>query len=117
MHRSISANMSLIAAMTLSLIACATLPDNSGKPDSFAFTDTENTRLGREYAKQEADHAGRSGFLLLGNGLDAFVARAVLSEVAERSIDAQYYLYHDDLAGRLFTLFLLRAADRGEIRC
>ena len=35
-------------------------------------------------------------FHLLDDGLDAFVARAVLANHAERSIDVQYYLYHDD---------------------
>jgi phosphatidylserine/phosphatidylglycerophosphate/cardiolipin synthase-like enzyme len=50
---------------------------------------------------------------LLADGLDAFVARAVLSHRAERSIDAQYYLYHSDLVGKLFSDLLLKAADRG----
>ena len=50
---------------------------------------------------------------MLGNGLDAFVARAVLAQHAERSIDVQYYLYHNDLVGKLFTDLLLKAADRG----
>jgi putative cardiolipin synthase len=45
--------------------------------------------------------------------LDAFVARAVLAQSADRSIDAQYYLLHDDMAGALFVDQLLRAADRG----
>jgi len=50
---------------------------------------------------------------LLDDGLDAFVARAVLAERAEQSLDAQYYLYHGDLVGRLFTGLLVNAADRG----
>ena len=37
----------------------------------------------------------------------------VLARRAERSIDVQYYLYHNDLVGRLFTDQLLKAADRG----
>jgi len=53
-----------------------------------------------------------SPFFLLGNGLDAFVARAVLANVAERSIDVQYYLYHNDLVGSLLSYSLLKAADR-----
>jgi putative cardiolipin synthase len=60
-----------------------------------------------------AEHPGESGFHLLGSGLDAFVARAVLAGLAQRSLDVQYYLYHDDLTGRLFTHQLLKAADRG----
>jgi cardiolipin synthase C len=58
-------------------------------------------------------HPGESGFHLLNNGLDAFVARVLLVHFAERSIDVQYYLYHNDLVGRLFTDQLLKAADRG----
>ena len=37
----------------------------------------------------------------------------VLAEAAERSLDVQYYIWHDDLTGRLFADALLRAADRG----
>ena len=101
--------------MALALVAaCATLPENIGRRETFAYTDTGNTRLGREITREEASHPpGESGFHLLGSGLDAFVARAVLAHVAERSIDVQYYLYHDDLVGRLFTWQLLQAADRG----
>jgi putative cardiolipin synthase len=101
--------------MALSLVtACATLPENVGRKETFAYPDTVDTRLGREISREEAAHPpGESGFHLLGNGLDAFVARAVLAHVAERSIDVQYYLYHDDLVGRLLTWQLLQAADRG----
>jgi putative cardiolipin synthase len=60
-----------------------------------------------------AAHPGQSGFLLLKSGLDAFVARAVLTHTAERSIDLQYYLYHDDLVGHLLMDQLVKAADRG----
>jgi putative cardiolipin synthase len=92
---------------------CATLPDNSNRMHSSAFTDTADTLFGKGAAKLTAAHPGQSGFHLLGNGLDAFVARAVLTHYAERSIDVQYYLYHNDLVGRLFTDLLLKAADRG----
>jgi putative cardiolipin synthase len=92
---------------------CATLPKDFDRPESYALNDTENTALGKAYEKERAAHPGKSGFHLLGNGLDAFVARAVLSHHAERSIDVQYYLYHNDLVGRLFTDLLLKAADRG----
>ncbi|HAK61168.1 MAG TPA: phospholipase [Nitrospiraceae bacterium] len=95
------------------IIGCATLPKDFERPVSTAFTDTDNTRLGKTYRDEKRAHPGKSGFLLLGDGLDAFVARAVLAQVAERSIDVQYYLYHDDLVGRLFTDLLLKAADRG----
>jgi len=97
----------------LALGACASLPTDFPRPESYAFVDTGNTSLGRGIAAEMARHPGQSGFRLLSNGLDAFVARAVLAQAAQRSIDVQYYLYHSDLTGKLFTSLLLRAADRG----
>lgn len=92
---------------------CATLPDNDRRTPSFSYADTQDTRVGRAFLAQREAHPDRSGFLLLGNGLDALVARAALARAAERSIDAQYYLLHDDLAGHFFIGELLKAADRG----
>lgn len=111
-NRYIAPLLAILVALSL-VAACATLPENVGRKETFAYTDTADTRLGREIQREEAAHPGESGFHLLGNGLDAFVARAVLAHVAERSIDVQYYLYHDDLVGRLLTWQLLQAADRG----
>ena len=58
-------------------------------------------------------HPGESGFRPLRSGVDALLARIVLAEAAERSLDVQYYIWHDDLTGRHFANALLRAADRG----
>ena len=104
----------LVAILALFLIGgCATLPKDFDRPESYAYTDTDDTSFGKAHRDEMLAHPGQSGFLLLASGLDAFVARALLAHGAERSIDAQYYLYHDDLTGRLFTDQLLKAADRG----
>lgn len=100
-------------AVVLVLSGCAKLPDNSGRSTSFALKPDETTKLYRETAKVLGPDPVENGYLLLGNGLDAFVARAVLANLAEKSIDAQYYLLHDDTVGRLFVDQLLKAADRG----
>ena len=106
--------LNLAATLTLILIVgCATLPKDFDRPESYALTDTEDTHFGREHAAERATHPGKSGFHLLADGLNAFVARAEMSLFAERSIDAQYYLYHNDLVGKLFSDMLLKAADRG----
>ncbi len=89
------------------------MPTDFEREPSFAIDDAGQTFLGQRVATAAAGHSGKSGVLLLDDGLDAFVARAVLAQLAERTIDAQYYLYHDDLTGRLFTDHLLAAADRG----
>lgn len=91
------------------VVGCATLPTDFERTQSFAYTAAPNPIL---QAEIEA-HPGESGYYLLDNGLDAFVARAVLAETAVRSIDAQYYLFHNDLTGALFVNQLLKAAERG----
>jgi len=58
-------------------------------------------------------NGGRSGFRLLSTGLDAFVARAILIELAERTLDLQYYIFHPDQTGSLVIDRLIAAADRG----
>ena len=103
----------LVIALSIFVSSCASLPENIDRPVSYAYTDTEDTAFGEGVIKLSADHPDKSGFHMLGNGLDAFVARALLTHYAERSIDVQYYLYHNDLVGRLFTDALLKAADRG----
>jgi putative cardiolipin synthase len=97
----------------LLLSGCASLPDNSERTETFAITDTVETTLGKGLQASRDLGETQDAFIILGKGLDAFVARAALTEVAEKSLDVQYYLYHDDLIGRLFTAQLLRAADRG----
>lgn len=95
------------------LNGCASLPENVNRVESQAYTDTQNTLLGKDIQDYRKQGKNGDGFILLGSGLDAFVARAVLAEAAERSLDVQYYLYHNDLVGRLFSGVLWQAADRG----
>lgn len=75
--------------------------------------DTDATFLGELFRRQSQGDPGKSGILLLDNGLDAYVARALLAEKAERSIDVQYYMFHQDTVGQLLIHSLLKAADRG----
>ena len=93
--------------------ACASLPTNTDRIESHAYEDTWETALGRSFDCRSQGHVGESAFYLLGNGLDAFVARARLASVAERSIDTQYYMIHKDVVGSLFIDSLYKAAERG----
>lgn len=105
----------LAAVLSCLLIGggCAKLPDNSGRSTSFAMEVEKVSELYRASAKILEPGQDESAYLLLSNGLDAFVARAALAHFAEKSIDAQYYLLNDDVVGRLFVDQLLKAADRG----
>jgi putative cardiolipin synthase len=89
------------------------LPDNSQRSISKVIDDGEATSLGQVFQKELSDQPGLSGVFLLRSGLDAFVGRAVLARKAEKSIDVQYYMFHQDTVGRLLINELLDAADRG----
>lgn len=95
------------------LFACAGLPLQSARTSTYALEETQATRLGAAFGPREQEHPGSNAFHLLSNGPDALVARIVLTEVADRSLDLQYYIWHDDLTGRELAASLLRAADRG----
>jgi cardiolipin synthase C len=62
---------------------------------------------------QIASHPNQSGALVLDTGAEALVARAWLVDHAERSIEAQYFIWSSDNIGILAAESLLRAADRG----
>ena len=97
----------------LLMSACASLPPQTGRTETHALTDTANTRLGTAFAPGEAAHPGDNAFHLLPDGMDALIARVILSEAADRTLDLQYYIWHDDLTGREMAASILRAADRG----
>ena len=99
--------------MTLFITACATAPLDFPKHHSDALVHTGDTYLGKEITKWMARHPGKSGFYPLLSGIDALGARLALIDRADRTVDAQYFLMKPDNAGRLFTMKLLEAADRG----
>lgn len=71
------------------------------------------SNLQRSAAEQAAAHSPQSGFLVLDGGRDALLERLTLLESAERTIDAQYYIWNSDVTGRYLAQRLLVAADRG----
>lgn len=60
-----------------------------------------------------AAHAGKTGVHALLSGTNAFAARMLLARQAQTSIDAQYYIWHDDLTGTALLDTLRQAAERG----
>ena len=101
--------------ISFSLVAgCATTEFDYPKSASFALTDTDDTFLARAFADAISEHPPeQSGFYPVVDAIDSLALRLLLADRAERSIDAQYFLIHDDLVGNLFVRELLRAADRG----
>ena len=103
-----------ICTLAAYLSACSSTPTQKvARTPSYALQNTAQTHLAKSYQTQINRHQGKSGFVLLGSGLDAFAARTELFRKAEKSIDVQYYLVRDDITGYLFYKSLREAADRG----
>lgn len=82
------------------------------EPDTLCL-DRAGCRLDESVAPQVAARPGLSGVLPLNDGQEAFAARVLLADAAERTLDVQYYIWHADLSGTLLFEALRRAADRG----
>src|SRR5262249_49412648 len=100
-------------AALVALAACATLPTDVARTPTSAFADTSGPRLGPPQAASAAGHPGQTGVHALPNGRDAFAARVILAQVAERSLDVQYYIWHADTSGGLLGYAMWEAAERG----
>ncbi len=97
----------------LFLAGCAALPEDIHKTASYCCTNGNDSLLGRAWREAPQRQPGESAWLLLDKGVDAFVARAELARLAEKSIDTQYYMIHGDHVGTLFVYELWKAAQRG----
>jgi putative cardiolipin synthase len=58
-------------------------------------------------------HPGATGMALISSDTAAFQARRVLARTARHSLDLMYYIWEEDLTGRLLFGEVLAAADRG----
>ena len=102
-----------LAGALLLIGACATLPRDYPRTESTAFQAHESTAVGKDIAGLAAQHPGESGFALIRRGRPAFTARVLLADLAQRSLDVQYFIWESDATGRILVDRLLRAADRG----
>jgi cardiolipin synthase C len=98
----------------LALIAgCAQLPEHPDLPVRSAVMPGNDAALDRMFSAAEIQHSGASGFRLVVEGVEAFVTRMQSAHLAERSIDVQTYIWHEDPTGLMLARQLLQAADRG----
>lgn len=95
------------------LLADHLTPPNTGAPSYALPVAADHTALDRELAPLLARNPGMTGAITLVDGIDAFAARAMSARQAGRSLDLQYYIWHDDLTGHLLAREAWRAAERG----
>src|ERR1700692_1264063 len=94
------------------LAACVGLPRHVQKHHSEALLQSETTTLGRVVAHT---HGGRnlSGIRLLSSGDEALASLIALADRAEKTLDIQYYIIHEDDSARILLHHVRQAADRG----
>ena len=95
------------------LLADHLMPPATGAPGHALPVVPGQTELDRELAPLLERQPGKTGAILLPDGLDAFAARALSARKAGRSLDLQYYIWHDDLTGHLLMYEAWKAAERG----
>lgn len=105
--------MTVMILLIASGTGCGSLPESIERAESRTISDTNETAVGLWVDSALGELDTPVAYLPLASGINALVARAALAREAERSIDTQYYLLHDDLTGRLFQHELFEAADRG----
>ncbi len=99
-------------AAFLLLEGCVGLPRHVAKPRSEALPNPETTSLGRMMAREEPNKS-LSGIRLLTSGEEALDDLIALADHAERTLDIQYYIIHEDESARTLLRHVRLAADRG----
>ena len=101
--------------VTLVFTGCAELPKNVERPVSTAITDPGDTALGRLVETRKLAAAGRhpSGFVLLSGPQAAYSGRLALVDIAQKTLDLQYYAIHADASTERLLLGVVAAARRG----
>ncbi|SNT70209.1 phospholipase D family protein [Psychrobacter sp. LV10R520-6] len=89
--------------------------DNENNQDNPNGSAIDNTDLVSAISEQNNIHPDLSGYHPIVTGANAFAARSILTEMATRNIDVQYYIWHDDQVGHLLLKDLWKAAERGVI--
>jgi putative cardiolipin synthase len=95
------------------LTHCASAPSLDGIEPSYALPPPDNGAPEAALMRDLEHDPGKSGLRLVEQNALAFAYRAATAVAAVRSIDVQYYIWHDDLTGRLLAAELMRAAERG----
>ncbi|MGZ8273932.1 MAG: phospholipase D-like domain-containing protein [Burkholderiaceae bacterium] len=103
----------ILAGSAMLSTGCASLAPPQDRAPTHALEATDDTRLGRALAARVDQRAGTTGVHALPQPRDAFATRALLAAAADRSIDVQYYIWHDDEVGNLLFEALWDAAERG----
>jgi cardiolipin synthase C len=100
--------------MAFLLSACSAIVNwDYPRLPSHHFAHPATTTVGALFQEAADKHPGLSGFSLIQQGGPAFMARLAMTDLAEATLDGQYYIWDGDTTGQILADRLLRAADRG----
>jgi phosphatidylserine/phosphatidylglycerophosphate/cardiolipin synthase-like enzyme len=103
-----------LAGAILVLAGCAGLPQHVRKYPSVALQSPQDTALARIVrAGGDGGNKNLSGVRLLASGEEALDSLIALADHAERTLDIQYYIIHQDESARRLLEHVREAADRG----
>lgn len=105
--------IALTALLSVMLSNCSSIPTktvDTSQPASNYFADS---KLSQIFSSIVQEHDDKSGFILLRDGDRALQKRLALANIAEHTIDAQYYIWNSDKSGKRLVQKLIQAADRG----
>ncbi len=103
----------VLLLLVLLATGCASLPDDYPRSESVAMQDYQYTPVGQKFTADEVEHPGDSGFAIVRYGRNAFNVRIAMTDVAEKTLDLQVYIWEADETGRILAERLVRAANRG----
>jgi putative cardiolipin synthase len=95
------------------LTGCASVPQDYPRTPSTTFADYASTAVGAYLDKAAADHPNQSGFAIFPDGRRAYTSRIAMTDLAEKTLDLQYFIWDEDATGRILAEHLIYSADRG----
>src|SRR4030095_13519752 len=91
-----------VLGMAFFLNACAaTVNWTYERAPSNAFEHPETTTVGALFQEAADKHPGLSGFGIIRQGGPAFMARVAMADLAEKTLDGQYYIWDGDTTAPL----------------
>lgn len=103
----------ILAGLIVILRVIFPVPTTEGRPPSLAIPASLDTVLGQRMLEAQHKQPHESMYVVLSGGYDALGSRLQLARGAQQSIDAQYYIWHDDMSGLMLLDELYEAALRG----
>ncbi len=97
--------------IVLELSSCGSSRPDAAPLPTIGFVSQET--ISQACRQRTVRRSGTSGFEVLPDSEESYLARLAMVEAAQRTLDVQYFIWKDDVVGTVFADRLLAAADRG----